>query len=223
MSYMALYRKFRPTRFSEVKGQDHIVKTLENQMRTGRIGHAYLFCGTRGTGKTTVAKILAKAVNCEHPVDGEPCGECEVCKAIAEGSSMNVIEIDAASNNGVDNIREIKEQVQYSPATGKYKVYIIDEVHMLSIGAFNALLKTLEEPPEYVIFILATTEVHKIPITILSRSASVFLKPSTFVPVSVMASVYSCAVTSRSGTYIFIQDNEVFILLILFLYYSSDL
>lgn len=169
MSYMALYRKFRPTTFDEVKGQDHIVTTLKNQIRTGRIGHAYLFCGTRGTGKTTVAKILAKAVNCENPQDGEPCNECETCREIIEGSSMNVMEIDAASNNGVDNIRDIKEQVQYSPASGKYKVYIIDEVHMLSIGAFNALLKTLEEPPEYVIFILATTEVHKIPITILSR------------------------------------------------------
>lgn len=169
MSYNALYRKFRPTTFDEVKGQDHIVTTLKNQVCNQRLGHAYLFCGTRGTGKTTVAKILAKTVNCEHPINGEPCGECETCKSIAEGSSMNVIEIDAASNNGVDNIREIKEQVQYSPTTGKYKVYIIDEVHMLSIGAFNALLKTLEEPPEYVIFILATTEVHKIPITILSR------------------------------------------------------
>ena len=169
MSYSALYRKFRPQTFDEVKGQNHIVTTLKNQIRNQRLGHAYLFCGTRGTGKTTVAKILAKAVNCEHPIDGEPCGECETCKSITEGSSLNVIEIDAASNNGVDNIREIKEQVQYSPATGKYKVYIIDEVHMLSIGAFNALLKTLEEPPKYVIFILATIEVHKIPITILSR------------------------------------------------------
>lgn len=169
MSYTALYRKFRPSRFEEVKGQEHIVTTLQNQIKADRIGHAYLFCGTRGTGKTTIAKILARAVNCEHPVEGSPCGECPSCKAIAAGTSMNVIEIDAASNNGVDNIREIVEEVSYSPAEGRFKVYIIDEVHMLSIGAFNALLKTLEEPPSYVIFILATTEVHKIPITILSR------------------------------------------------------
>ena len=169
MSYMALYRKFRPQEFADVKGQEHIVTTLKNQIKADRIGHAYLFCGTRGTGKTTIAKIFAKAVNCEHPVDGSPCGECASCKAIAAGSSMNVIEIDAASNNGVDNIREIREEVAYRPTEGKYKVYIIDEVHMLSIGAFNALLKTLEEPPSYVIFILATTEAHKIPITILSR------------------------------------------------------
>lgn len=169
MSYTALYRKFRPTVFEDVKGQEHIVTTLKNQIRSGRTSHAYLFCGTRGTGKTTIAKIFAKAVNCEHPVDGSPCGECAICKSIAAGTSMNVIEIDAASNNGVDSIRQIVEEVNYSPAEGKYKVYIIDEVHMLSIGAFNALLKTLEEPPAYVIFILATTEVHKIPITILSR------------------------------------------------------
>ncbi len=169
MSYTALYRKFRPAEFEDVKGQDHIVTTLKNQIKADRIGHAYLFCGTRGTGKTTVAKIFAKAVNCEHPEDGSPCGKCAVCKAIAAGNSMNVIEIDAASNNGVDNIRQIREEVEYRPTEGKYKVYIIDEVHMLSIGAFNALLKTLEEPPEYVIFILATTEAHKIPITILSR------------------------------------------------------
>ncbi len=169
MSYTALYRKFRPDCFEDVKGQEHIVTTLKNQIKAERVGHAYLFCGTRGTGKTTVAKIFAKAVNCEQPKDGSPCGECPACKAISVGASMNVIEIDAASNNGVDNIREIVEEVSYSPAEGKYKVYIIDEVHMLSIGAFNALLKTLEEPPSYVIFILATTEVHKIPITILSR------------------------------------------------------
>ena len=169
MSYTALYRKYRPDQFEDVKGQEHIVTTLKNQIRAGRIGHAYLFCGTRGTGKTTVAKIFARAVNCENPVDGSPCGECPSCKAIAAGTSMNVIEIDAASNNGVENIRQIREEVSYSPAEGRYKVYIIDEVHMLSIGAFNALLKTLEEPPSYVIFILATTESHKIPITILSR------------------------------------------------------
>ena len=169
MSYTALYRKFRPDNFADVKGQDHIVTTLTNQIKANRIGHAYLFCGTRGTGKTTVAKILAKAVNCQHPVNGSPCNECEMCKAIQAGTSMNVIEIDAASNNGVDNIREIREEVTYRPTEGNYKVYIIDEVHMLSTGAFNALLKTLEEPPSYVIFILATTEAHKIPVTILSR------------------------------------------------------
>lgn len=169
MSYTALYRKWRPAGFEDVKGQDHIVAALKNQIISGRIGHAYLFTGTRGTGKTSVAKIFAKAVNCEHPVNGSPCHTCPVCKAIAAGASLNVSEIDAASNNGVDNIREIRDEVQYSPAQGKFRVYIIDEVHMLSTGAFNALLKTLEEPPAYVIFILATTEVNKIPITVLSR------------------------------------------------------
>ena len=169
MSYTALYRKWRPTAFSDVKGQDAIVQTLKNQITAQRIGHAYLFCGTRGTGKTSIAKIFARAVNCESPVDGSPCNQCAICRAIASGGSMNVVEIDAASNNGVENIREIRDQVQYPPTEGRYRVYIIDEVHMLSTGAFNALLKTLEEPPSYVIFILATTEVHKIPVTVLSR------------------------------------------------------
>ena len=169
MSYMALYRKFRPATFGETRGQDAIVTTLKNQIKSGRIGHAYLFCGTRGTGKTTVAKSLAKAVNCENPVDGEPCGTCPICRGIANESLLNVIEIDAASNSGVENIRQIVDEVSYAPTEGKYKVYILDEVHMLSAGAFNALLKTLEEPPSYVIFILATTESHKLPITILSR------------------------------------------------------
>jgi len=169
MSYTALYRKWRPIRFEDVKGQEHIVQTLKNQIISSRIGHAYLFCGTRGTGKTSIAKIFARAVNCEHPADGSPCGQCDICKNIASGATLNVVEIDAASNNGVENIRDIREQVQYPPTEGRYRVYIIDEVHMLSTGAFNALLKTLEEPPSYVIFILATTEVHKIPITVLSR------------------------------------------------------
>ena len=169
MSYQALDRKFRPEDFDDVKGQEHIVTTLKNQIKADHIGHAYLFCGTRGTGKTTVAKIFARAVNCENPGEKGPCGECEMCRSIASGASMNVVEMDAASNNKVDDIRQVIEEVQYSPPQGKYKVYIIDEVHMLSTSAFNALLKTLEEPPSYLIFILATTEVHKIPLTIMSR------------------------------------------------------
>nr|MBP3598921.1 DNA polymerase III subunit gamma/tau [Eubacterium sp.] len=169
MSYQALYRKFRPDHFEDVKGQEHIVTTLKNQIQSDHIGHAYLFCGTRGTGKTTIAKIFAKAVNCENPGEKGPCGECAMCRNIASGNSMNVVEMDAASNNKVDDIRQVIEEVQYSPPQGKYKVYIIDEVHMLTTSAFNALLKTLEEPPSYLIFILATTEVHKIPLTILSR------------------------------------------------------
>lgn len=167
--YLALYRKYRPQTFEDVCGRDAIVRTLKNQINSGRIGHSYLFCGTRGTGKTTIAKIFAKAVNCEHPVDGNPCGECETCRAIAKNADLNVVEMDAASNNGVDDIRGIIEQVSYSPTQGKYRVFIIDEVHMLSTPAFNALLKTLEEPPAYAIFILCTTEPNKLPVTILSR------------------------------------------------------
>jgi len=169
MAYLALYRRWRPGRFSEVKGQDVIVATLKNQLTSGRIPHAYLFCGSRGTGKTTVAKLLARAVNCLEPVDGEPCGKCSACAMLESESSLDVVEMDAASNNGVDEIRSLRENAQYPPQFGRYKVYIIDEVHMLSGSAFNALLKTLEEPPEHVVFILATTEPQKLPATILSR------------------------------------------------------
>lgn len=169
MSYLALYRKYRPTTFDELIGQDHIVKTLVNQIKSGMIGHAYLFTGTRGTGKTSAAKIFARAINCENNVNGSPCGKCRVCKELSDPSNIDVIEIDAASNNGVNEIRELRENVQYPPVSGKYKVYIIDEVHMLTGAAFNALLKTLEEPPKHAVFILATTEAHKIPATILSR------------------------------------------------------
>lgn len=167
--YQVLYRKYRPKVFADVYGQDHITSTLKNEIKNGRVSHAYLFTGSRGTGKTTCAKILAKAVNCENNINGEPCNECEVCKGLDNGSIYDVVEIDAASNNGVDNIRELRDETNYAPSRGKYRVYIIDEVHMLSTGAFNALLKTLEEPPSHVIFILATTEVHKLPATILSR------------------------------------------------------
>ena len=165
--YLALYRKWRPKVFEDVISQPHITVTLKNQVVNNRVAHAYLFTGSRGTGKTTCSKILAKAVNCLHPVDGNPCLECEVCKGIEDGSIMDVIEIDAASNNGVENIRELREEAVYSPAVCKYKVYIIDETHMLSTGAFNALLKIMEEPPAHVIFILATKEVHNVTATIL--------------------------------------------------------
>lgn len=167
--YQALYRKWRPQTFDEVIGQKHITQTLKNQVKTGRLSHAYIFIGTRGTGKTTCARILAKAVNCEHPVDGNPCGECAACRAIGEGTAMDVVELDAASNNGIENVRALREEAIFSPATVKKRVYIIDEVHMLSPQAFNALLKILEEPPEHLMFILATTELQKVPATILSR------------------------------------------------------
>lgn len=167
--YQALYRKYRPLIFSDVYGQDHITYTLQSQIESQKTAHAYLFTGSRGTGKTTCAKILSRAINCEHPVNGNPCNECKSCLEILKGGASDVLEIDAASNNGVDNIRDIRDEVMYAPAALKKRVYIIDEVHMLSTGAFNALLKTLEEPPEHVVFILATTEVHKIPATILSR------------------------------------------------------
>ena len=178
MAYQALYRKWRPAVFEDVYGQDAIVTTLKNQITSGRIGHAYLFCGTRGTGKTTLAKIFARAVNCEHAAEhgGSPCNECPICRSILSENSMNVFEIDAASNNSVEDIRRIREEVAYPPTEGRYKVYIIDEVHMLSTSAFNALLKTLEEPPSYVIFILATTDPQKVPQTILSRCQRYDLK-----------------------------------------------
>ena len=169
MGYTALYRKFRPITFSEIVGQEHITRTLRNQIVAGRVGHAYLFNGGRGTGKTSSAKILARAINCLNPKDGEPCNECEICKAAINGSLTDIVEMDAASNNGVEDVRSIREEVNFLPTKAKYRVYIIDEVHMLSIAAFNALLKTLEEPPEHVKFILATTEPQKLPATILSR------------------------------------------------------
>ena len=169
MSYLALYRKYRPQKFEDIIGQDHIVKTLVNQIKTGRVGHAYLFCGSRGTGKTTTARIFARAINCNSPENGSPCGKCEVCKAMEKGDNFDIVEIDAASNNGVDDARELREQVKFMPVVGKKKVFIIDEVHMLSASAFNALLKTLEEPPEHVVFIFGTTEIQKLPATILSR------------------------------------------------------
>ena len=167
--YQALYRKYRPKNFDEVVGQEHITATLKQEIASGRIGHAYLFTGSRGTGKTSCSKIIAKAVNCPNQHDGNPCGVCDICKGIDDGSVLDVTEIDAASNNGVDNIRQLREEANFTPAQVNYRVYIIDETHMLSVGAFNALLKIMEEPPEHVIFILATTEVHKIPATILSR------------------------------------------------------
>ena len=169
MGYQALYRRYRPARFEDFVGQEAVIKTLRSQITSGRIAHAYLFCGTRGTGKTSTAKVFARAVNCEHPENGDPCGTCDTCRALAEENSLDILEIDAASNNGVDEIRDLREKVKYPPQTGRYRVYIIDEVHMLSTAAFNALLKIIEEPPAHLLFILATTELQKVPATILSR------------------------------------------------------
>lgn len=169
MSYTALYRKYRSQSFDEIVGQKHIITSLTNQIKNNQVGHAYLFTGTRGTGKTSIAKIFAKAINCEHNKNGNPCNKCDICTSITNGTNVDIMEIDAASNNRVDEIRELREKVKYPPVSCKYKVYIIDEVHMLTDSAFNALLKTLEEPPAYVVFILATTEVQKLPATILSR------------------------------------------------------
>ena len=204
--YQALYRKFRPGTFEGVVGQEHIVKTLKNQIIAKRVSHAYLFCGTRGTGKTSTAKIFAKAINCLNPVEGEPCKECSLCMAANEGRSTNVIEIDAASNNGVDNIREIREEVKYPPTEGEFKVYIIDEVHMLSSGAFNALLKTLEEPPNHVIFILATTDLQKIPATVLSRCQRFDFKRISTIEISATLKEY-CAVEG-----IDVDDEALFLI-----------
>ncbi|MEE1024769.1 MAG: DNA polymerase III subunit gamma/tau [Acutalibacteraceae bacterium] len=167
--YQALYRKYRPRTFTELCGQDHVSRTLKSQVESGTASHAYLFCGSRGTGKTSSAKILSKALNCLHPQNGDPCNECEMCKGIDNGSVMDVFEIDAASNRGIDDIRDLRDKIAYAPAQAKFKVYIIDEVHMLTDQAFNALLKTIEEPPSHAVFILATTESHKIPATIMSR------------------------------------------------------
>lgn len=188
MSYLALYRAFRPKTFDEIIGQEHIVRTLVNQIKTDKVGHAYLFCGARGTGKTTAAKVFARAINCLSPINGSPCGECEACKKLENSTNLDILEMDAASNNKVENVRDIRDKIQYPPVAGRYKVYIIDEVHMLTTEAFNALLKTLEEPPAHAVFILATTEVHKLPATILSRCLRFDFK---LIPTATIASLIS--------------------------------
>ncbi len=195
MSYLALYREFRPSGFDSLVGQEHVVQTLVNQIKTNRVGHAYLFCGARGTGKTSAAKIFAKAINCLSPKNGSPCGECEVCKRLAEPTNLDIVEMDAASNNKVENVRDLRDKIQYPPVAGKYKVYIVDEVHMLTPEAFNALLKTLEEPPEHAVFILATTEVQKLPSTILSRCLRFDFK---LIPTQKIAE-YVCKIYDKVG------------------------